>query len=166
MWLHLLTPLVGKAEEPSELSASSELTDEELRSAFESELQKWKKRKAYSQINASSVGSVANFIGSHVVYKRKTELTTKARIVPWGHCNKDKAYLRDYVPSVILEDKCLRLFIAVELKWVIEQFDIEAAFLQEAGFKRKTYIRAPHETGLEDFLWTLELQVYGLKDPE
>lgn len=72
--------LVVTAYESSELSASSALTDEERRSAFESKVQKWKNWKAYSQVNANSVGTDSNFTFSHVVYKGKLDLTPKQKL--------------------------------------------------------------------------------------
>ena len=111
-----------------------------------------------------SVPSSANIIGAHVIYKRKLDNSPKARIVPWGHRDRDKDYLRGDSPCVSLEVLHLVLSIAAEFNWTIAQMDIETAFLQAIGFSRQIYVRPPREARSSHQLWRLELPAYGLSD--
>ena len=122
---------------------SSKFTDYERQTAFDAELAKWGKRKAYTPVHANTVPKQANIIGSHVIYKRKLDMTPKARIVPWGHRDKDKDYLRGDAPSVSLEVLRLVLSLVAEHRWTVAQMDIETAFLQALGFDRQVFVRPP-----------------------
>lgn len=146
------------------LSGSKKLTEHEMRSAFDTELAKWRERGAFTPVDASSVPKGSNIIGSHTVYKRKFDGTPKARIVPWGHRDKDKDFLRGDAPSVSFEIFRLVLSLASEHKWEIGQMDIEAAFLQAVGFTRLIYVRPPREANQHGILWRLDLAAYGLTD--
>ena len=75
------------------------------------------------------------------------ENTPKARIVPWGHRDKDKNFLRGDAPSVKLEVFHLLLSLASKFKWIIAQMDLETAFLQALGFTREIFVRPPREAG-------------------
>lgn len=161
---HLLTSVVGLSDPLGESSCSSKLNDEERETSFAAELAKWRKRKAFTPVSASSVPKTENIIGSHVIYKRKLDMSPKARIVPWGHRDKDKDYLRGNAPSVSLEILHLLLSLASELDWAIAQMDIETAYLQALGFTRRIYVRPPREAKAPHVLWRLELPAYGLTD--
>ena len=145
-------------------SASSPLTNEERIAAFNIELRKWEKRNAHSEVDAKSVDRRENIIGSHVAYRRKLDGTAKARIVPWGHRDRDKDYLRGDAPSVSFDVFRLIMSLAAEHRWEIGQIDIEAAYLQAQGFVRTIYVRPPREAQRRDKLWKLNAAAYGLTD--
>lgn len=105
-----------------------------------------------------------NVIGSHVVYKRKLDGSAKARIVPWGHRDKDKDYLRGDAPSVSFDIFRLVLSLCVVFGWVIGQMDVRAAFLQARGFNRRIFVRPPREAAAHGVLWLLTAAAYGLTD--
>ncbi len=154
-------PIILKS---SESSVSKALSDDERKSAFRKELEKWRKREAFTAVEENSVSMDANVIGSHAIYRRKLDGSAKARIVPWGHMDKDKDFIRGDAPSISFEVFRLLLSIAAEMKWEIGQMDIEAAFLQALGFNRVIYVRPPREAGLKGILWRLNLAAYGLTD--
>lgn len=161
---HMISFLAEVADNPSESSATSKLTEQERAAAFQAELKKWQKRGAYTPVKAETVPKDANIVGSHVIYKRKLDLTPKARIVPWGHRDQDKDFLRGDAPSISLEVFHFILSLASAMKWKIGQMDIETAFLQALGFRRTIFVRPPREAGTPHILWKLELPAYGLTD--
>ena len=78
---------------------------------------------------------------AHVVYKRKLDGSAKARIVPWGHRDRDKDYLRGDAPCISFEVVRIILSLAAENQWDIGQMDILAAFLQAKGINSFKGIR-------------------------
>lgn len=101
--IHLLTSIIVTADELSKPSASSKLPDENRRFAFEYELQKWMKHRAYSQVNARSLGASASVTASHVIFQTKFDLISKGQVAPWGHRDEVEDYLHDDASSVSLE---------------------------------------------------------------
>ena len=104
------------------LSSYKKLTKEEMRSAFKAKVEKWRKRGAFTPVNAGSVPNGSNIIGSHKVYNLKIHRTSKARIVPWGHRDKDKDFLRGDVPSVSFEIFRLVLSLASEKSGILARW--------------------------------------------
>lgn len=111
-------------------------TDSEKRESYNRELSAWHEMDAMIEVPRSSLPSEANLIGSHVVYRRKPDGTLKARIVPWGHRDVDKSYLRTDAPCMNVEVFRLVISLAVGRKWDLCEMDVKAAFLQADGFKR------------------------------
>lgn len=141
------------------------LSQEEREEAFDKELKEWNNRGAYTAVDEDTLSPEnLNIIGSHVVYKRKFDGTAKARIVPWGHRDKDKDYLRGDAPSIGFEIFRLLLSLCVAYGWDIGQMDVKAAFLQARGFNRLIYVRPPREAKLKGILWRLDAAAYGLTD--
>ncbi len=71
------------------------------------------------EVPVSSVPANSNTIGSHTDYRRKMDGSLKARIVPWGHRDAEKYFLRTDAPSMNMEVFLLVVSIAVEMKWDI-----------------------------------------------
>lgn len=155
-------------EGPADLadqSVCTPLTDDERMEAFDRELAEWDRLDAYDEVEKKAINhEKENVIGSHVVYKRKLDGSAKARIVPWGHRDKDKDYLRGDAPSVSFDIFRLVLSLCVAFRWVIGQMDVKAAFLQARGFNRRIFVRPPREAAAHGILWLLTAAAYGLTD--
>lgn len=163
------TLLVSPAEaqhgdESTESSVMKKLTDDEKRLAFRVELGNWERRGAFTPVETKSVPRDANIIGSHSIFKRKLDGTAKARIVPWGHRDKDKDFIRGDAPSVSLDGFRTVLSISAENKWHVALMDMITAFLQALGFNREIYVRPPREATAPGILWKLNAAAYGLTD--
>lgn len=61
--------------------------------AFNAEKQAWTPSKAFERVLKSETPPDANVLGSHVIYKRKLDGHSKARIVPWGTWDAEKRHL-------------------------------------------------------------------------
>ncbi len=140
------------------------ISPSEKREAYEREAKNWRDMRAMKVIPAKSVPADANIIGSHTDYRRKMDGTVKGRIVPWGHRDSEKHYLRTDAPSMNMEVFRLVVSISVEKKWDICEMDVTAAFLQAKGFERDVYVRPPREEGAKAVLWKLTAAAYGLAD--
>lgn len=137
------------------------LTDVERKTAFGKELSSWKHRNAFRRVRASEIAPTANIVGSHVVYRRKDDGSAKARIVPWGHRDKDKDFLRGDAPSIDLDIFRLVLSLTAELGWDVGQMDVKTSFLQPLRFARIIYVRPLRESKEQGKLWLFLAADYG-----
>lgn len=119
------------------------ITPAEKLAAFAQERNSWIKNKAYIRVDRSSVPSDANTIGSHIIYSRKDDGTPKARIVPWGHRDRERNDLGTDSPCLNLEMFRIVLSVAAEHSWILGQMDIKTAYLQACGFQRDLYVKPP-----------------------
>eukprot|EP00171_Calliarthron_tuberculosum_P004551 IDg4551t1 len=108
----------------------SQILESEKAESYANERSMWTRMKAIMVIQRCDVPHSANIIGSHVVYRRKPSGKVKARIVPWGHRDSDKDFLRKDAPCINPEILHLVLSIAAEHKWLICKMDITAAYFK------------------------------------
>jgi hypothetical protein len=115
-------------------------------------------------VKISEIPDDANIITSHVIYRYKTDGSLKARIVPHGHLDDEKSFLRTDAPTISV--KVLRLFLSIakENDWRVGSQDIKAAYLQANGFSREIYVGPPQEEADILHPWKLENPAYGLSD--
>jgi hypothetical protein len=78
------------------------------------EKENWIRSKAFDLVKLADVPPGANIISSHVIYKWKSEITLKQRIVPHGHRDEEKQFLRTDVPTMYVEVLRMIVSIAVE----------------------------------------------------
>jgi len=142
----------------------SPITPVERMTSFAKERENWVSKSAFIPVAMHSTPKSANIIGSHVVYRRKPTGIVKARIVPWGHRDIEKDYLRTDAPCLSPELFRLVISIATEKKWEQGEMDITAAFLQARGFDREIYVRPPKEESTRGVYWKLTAAAYGLVD--
>lgn len=114
-----------------------------------------------NEIPRSSLPPKANLIGSHVIYKRP-DGTLKALIVPWGHRDVDKSYLRRDAPFMNIERFRLVISLAVEHKWNLCEMDVKCALLQANGFEGDIFVRPPQEEDAKGYVWKLNKASYEL----
>jgi hypothetical protein len=145
-------------------SSSKLAQQEEMAESYLQEKENWIRSKAFDLVKISDVPSGANIISSHVIYKWKSETTLKARIVPHGHRDEEKQFLRTDAPTMSVEVLRMIVSIAVENQWRIGSLDVKAAYLQATGFNRIIYVRPPKEDQDRNNLWKLEKPAYGLAD--
>jgi Reverse transcriptase (RNA-dependent DNA polymerase) len=145
-------------------SSSKLALQEEMAESYLQEKNNWVKAKAFNLVKIADVPVGANIISSHVVYKWKAEDSLKARIVPHGHRDDEKQFLRTDAPTMSVEILRLIVSIAVENNWKIGSLDVKAAYLQATGFNRKIYVRPPKEERDSNNVWRLEKPAYGLAD--
>jgi hypothetical protein len=94
---------------------SSELaTREEMAEAYLNEKNNWCETNAFKLVTQADLTLCANMIGSHVIYKYKPNGSLKARIVPHGHMDDEKAFLRTDAPTMSVEVMRLLISIAAE----------------------------------------------------
>jgi Reverse transcriptase (RNA-dependent DNA polymerase) len=141
----------------SHLASSEDMAD-----AYVKEKQNWLKASAYKVIDQANLPRYPNIIGSHVIYKYKPDGTLKARIVPHGHTDDEKAFLRTDAPTMSVEVMRLLVSMAAERGWRLGSLDIKAAYLQASGFDREIFVRPPKEEADSIHLWQLEKPAYGL----
>ena len=159
------TRSMTRAENSSSLLfLTGQLTESEKAEAYKKESSTWKSQNAFVSVKRDSVPKSANIIGSHVIYKRKPDGSAKARIVPWGHRDSDKDYLRKDMPCMNIDTFRLVLSISAQNRWKVAEMDITAAFLQACGLSRIVYVRPPSEEGTPNNLWRLTAAAYGLAD--
>lgn len=74
-------------------------------------------------------------------FKRRDYGRAKARIVGWGHRDGTNYEFRTDYPCLKLE--IFRLFMSIddERHWSIDRMNISAAFFQERGFYRETFVK-------------------------
>lgn len=132
--------------------------------SYNKEKGSWIDAAAYERIDKSRIPSGSNIIGSHVVYKRKSDGTPKARIVPWGHRDADKDEVRGDAPSLNLDSMRIVISMAVEQGWTLRKMDVKSAYLQAKGFDRDVYVRPPREENDKTGLWKLLKPAYGLTE--
>lgn len=142
----------------------SPLTDIENRESYRKERLSWEQMRPISVIHRLEMLSNANLIGSLVVYKRKAHGTPKARIVPWGHRDADKSYLRKDAPCMNVEIFRMVFSISTEFKWKTCEMDLKTAFLQAKGFEREVYVRPPKEERADGYILKIEKDAYGLSN--
>lgn len=147
------------------VSAEKPLNDAERRAAFARELKVWRDRKTFDRVKLTPTDRrFANVVGSYTAYRRKTDGSVKAQIVPWGHHEQYEGYLRVDAPSMSLEVFRWVLFTDGEMGWQIGQMDIKAAYLQAKGFSRTIYVRPSREAGEDGIPWKLLTTAYRLTD--
>jgi hypothetical protein len=110
----------------------------------------------------ADVPNRANIIGSHVIYKYKPDGSLKARIVPHGHMDHDKDFLRTDASTMSVEVMRLLISISAERRWRLGSLDVKAAYLQADGFNRDIFVRPPREEADVNHLWRLEKPAYGI----
>ena len=115
-------------------------SDTEKLAAYQREIDAWNEMSAMQEVPFTSLPPNANLIGSHVIFRRKPDGSLKARIVPWGHRDSDKSYLRKDAPCMNLEIFRLVISLAAEYKWSISETDVKSAFLQANGFDRDIFV--------------------------
>jgi hypothetical protein len=142
--------------------SSTLASSEEMAEAYLKERQNWSEARAFRSIAQTDLPSGANVIGSHVIYKYKPDGSLKARIVPHGHMDDEKAFVRTDAPTMSVEVMRLLLSIAVEHGWRIGSLDVKAAYLQADGFNRDIFVRPPREEADSRHLWRLEKPAYGI----
>ena len=145
-------------------SSSKLAQQEEMAESYLKEKENWIQSKAFNLVKISEVPLGANVISSHVIYKWKSADTLKARIVPHGHRDEEKQFLRTDAPTMSVEVLRMIVSIAVENQWRIGSLDVKAAYLQATGFNRIIYVRPPKEDQDSNNLWKLEKPAYGLAD--
>jgi len=148
----------------NETIGSKIISESEKTSSYAKEIQNWKNMHAFIPISWKDVPKNANIIGSHVVWRRKSDGTVKARICPWGHRDIEKAQLRTDAPCMSEEVFRLVLSLATEFEWTIAEMDITAAYLQAKGFEREIFVRPPQQETSSNQIWKLTKAAYGLAD--
>lgn len=79
----------------------------------------WKEQVTYALLLVRDVRREDNIIGSYVAYCHKMDIFAKARIVPCGHLDQEKDFLRGEAPSVSFIFFRLQLSFAAEGTWNI-----------------------------------------------
>ena len=100
----------------------------EKEAAYRNERETWSSQGAMKVVSRSTIPITANIIGSHVIYRCKTNGAVKARIVPWGHRDLEKNVLRTGMPCMNVDTFRLVVSIAVQNEWKVGEMDITAAF--------------------------------------
>lgn len=78
------------ASNPALLPAKEGLFTSERSKSYAKESGSWLEAAAKNRFDKSQVPGSANIVGSHVLYKRKSDGTPTARIVPWGYRHIEK----------------------------------------------------------------------------
>lgn len=125
---------------------------------------------AYTPVDEKSVPADANVVGSHVVYKVKTDedgKKMKARTCPHGNEDAEKQDTRKDSAKDQLAVIRLMLSIVTFLAFFIKTADIKRAYLQIGPIKRQIYVRPPRKwfNGCNDnqgTLWKLIKLPYGI----
>jgi transposase InsO family protein len=134
---------------------------------LQKEMDKWKGK--YTKVKRTDIPKHANVIGSHILYgikeKDSGDRELKARLVIWGHVDKDK----DKVPkeTVVANVEALRFILAMSVikKWSLFKVDVKGAFLQSGDSPRDVYVRVPKSVDNDSMsLWHLNVLAYGLVD--
>jgi hypothetical protein len=93
-------------------TATSKLAlPEEMAESYILEKANWTRGRAYSLVKQSEIPAKANVRSSHVIYKWKTDGTRKAQIVPNGHRDNEKEFLR--TDASIMSVEALRLIASI-----------------------------------------------------
>lgn len=153
-----------KDKDQNDSSVSQNLSDSEKRFTFEAELENWENCGAFTPVGVKSGPRHANIIGSHTIFNSKLDSTAKARIVPWGHSDKNKDFIRGDATSVSLRWFRTKLSISAENKWHVALMDLITAFLHVLGLDREFYIRPPREADAPGVLWKLNVAENGRTD--
>ena len=133
--------------------------DEEA-AAKQTELQEWKSREVYNEIEDSGQPCIS----LRWVLKQKTEngqIKTKARLCARGF-EEDHEFRTDS-PTCSREGLRIGLSLIAARKWSIQSIDVKTAFLQGKDLERTVYVRPPKEAHT-DKIWHLRKCVYGLSD--
>lgn len=72
-----------------------------------------------------TVSAIFIIIGSHVVYHRKIDGTSKAQIVSWGHRDVEKDELCVDATSMNLEFVRRFLSFSAAHRWIIRKMDVK-----------------------------------------
>jgi Reverse transcriptase (RNA-dependent DNA polymerase) len=131
-------------------------TPEEMAESYLKEKQNWSDAEAFKLVTKAELPRGANVIGSHVIYKYNSNGSLKARIVPHGHMDDEKAFMRTDAPTMSTEVMRLLISVVAERGWRIGSLDVKAAYLQADGFNRDIFVRPPSEEGDSKHLWRLE----------
>jgi hypothetical protein len=142
---------------------SSQLASaEEMADAYMNEKSNWSESNAFKVVAQDDLPQDANIIGSHVIYKYKADGSLKARIVPHGHMDDEKSFMRTDAPTMSVEILRLLISLASERGWRLGSLDVKAAYLQADGFRRSIFVRPPSEESDTSHLWKLEKPAYGI----
>jgi hypothetical protein len=93
-----------------------------------------------------------------VIYKYKPDGLLKARMVPYGHTDDEKSFLRTDAPTMLR----LLISVAAERGWRLGSLNVKAAYLQAAGFNINIFVRPPAEESDALHEWQLQKPAYGL----
>ncbi|KAA8492111.1 Copia protein [Porphyridium purpureum] len=135
--------------------------------ALDAEIENWRDGR-YTEVSHDLVFPRSNIIGSHIVFKLKFEtqqtLKLKARLVLWGHLDKDKAWLISDTPTLPIAAVRLVFLTAATHECAICKVDVIGAYLQSGPIDRDVYVRPPPAIEQASILWKLNAKAYGLID--
>lgn len=112
----------------------------------------------------------ANIIGSHIVYKVKTEehgiLRLRARICPHGNHDDELEEVGKESATAQFDFSRLMLALTTMLSFRIGLVDIKGAYLQSGPIQRELYVRQPKgcKTTQRGLLWHLTKLPYGITE--
>ena len=135
-----------------------------LENAFQSELKSF--LETVEQIPWSDVPDGSNIIGSHGIFKMKTNddgsLKLKARIALHGNEDSQKAEMK--TDCCICSPTGIRIVVMVAafFGWCLNLLDSLTAFLQTGDASRLVYVIPRKEYKDRRFVWLLLVAVYGL----
>ena len=122
--------------------------------------------KTVQPIPRSAVSDDANIIGSHTIYKIKSNddksLKIKARIAPHGNEDSMKSEMKSDCCICSPTGVRIVLTFAALFGWKVRRDDALTAFLQTGEAQRAVYVVPPKECRDRRFLWLLLAAVYGL----
>lgn len=145
-------------------STSPDPSTNERHDAFAKYHASWINNKAHIRVELSAEHGQANIIGSHTKFKLRDDGSLKARIVPWGHRDSERHFLRTDSPCVKLDIFRLVLSLAAEHSWPLGQMDVSTELLQAKGTSREIFVRPTKEANETGSLWKLQSPAYGLVD--
>ena len=133
---------------------------QEIMKAKEAEIQQWKDREAYEEVEDEGQKSIS----VRWVIKEKEvlgEKKVKARLVARGF-EEDEDMDKDS-PTCSKEGLRAVLMLIEHQEWKTRSMDISGAYLQGKRMQRDVYLEPPKEYRNGN-LWKLKKTVYGLKD--
>lgn len=125
---------------------------------------------AYKEINKHDVQVGWNIIGSHIVYKIKSEenglLRLKAGICPHGNHDSEKNDVRKDSATAQFVVTRLMLALVTMLPFRLGVVDIKGAYLQIGPIRREIYVRPPQELASlrRGYIWHLTKLPYGITE--
>lgn len=123
------------------LCLPNKLTDDGTRQAYSFEKQSWIDAEASDRVLRNHTSSLSNTIESHVVYRRKSDGTPKARIVSCSHQDFKKDNIRGEAPPLNLDSMHLLFFLAAKHRWTARKMNVKSAYLQAKRFCREVFVR-------------------------
>lgn len=121
------------------------------------------------EVDERDVPRDANVVGSHMIYKVKSEENErkrlKGRLCPHGNHDDLKGKIRSDSATAQWEVIRLLLSLVVILRFFIGCVDIKGAYLQSGSITRLLYVRPPRECGgMRGKLWKLLKLPYGIPE--